>query len=68
MSHMDICAEGSESEGEERGHQVQWHWDETVSDVDVSVSGMDRARGTVVGDEREVPESHIIKGQKVIVL
>lgn len=41
--------------------------DENVSNA--SVAGMDTVKGMTVGDEvREVPGSHIIKGQKVILL
>lgn len=37
---MDIWAKGREREGEgERGREVQWHWDENVSDVDARVAG-----------------------------
>lgn len=41
--------------------------DENVSNA--SVAAMDTVKGMIVGDEvREVPGSHIIKGQKVILL
>lgn len=41
-----------------------------MSEVDVTVPAMENVGGeTVVGDEvREVPGSHIIKGQKVVVV
>lgn len=46
---LQISGQRAVREGREGGHDMQWHWDENVSNA--CVAGMDSVRGTIVGEK-----------------